>query len=59
MNSALTLLGGCAVCAANDTDYGWFVLSGTVLLGAMAVAAFFAWRDGHRRQPLPLHVDEP
>ena len=58
MTSVMTLIGGCAVCAANDTDYGWFVLAGTVLLGAMALAAVFAWRDGHGRTALPLHIDD-
>ncbi|MCO4762238.1 MAG: hypothetical protein KC502_12080 [Myxococcales bacterium] len=58
MNSALTLIGGCAVCAANDTDYGWFILSGTVLLAAMGVASFFAWKDGQTRRVLPMHIED-
>ena len=58
MISVLTLLGGCAVCAANDTDYGWFILAGTVLLGAMVLAGVFAWRDGQGRTTLPHQLDD-
>ena len=58
MNSVLTLLGGCAVCAANETDYGWFILAGTVLLAAMGLAGFFAWKDGRSRPALPMQVED-
>ena len=58
MTRVLTLLGGCAVCAANDTDYGWFILAGTVLLAAMAIAGLFAWKDDRSRVALPTQIDD-
>lgn len=51
-------LAKCAVCVANEHDYGWWVLSGTALFGGIALALLFAWKDG-RREPLPMTPDEP
>lgn len=57
MTGVTSLIAGCAVCAANDTDYGWFILASTVLLSAMALAGFVAWKDGRARDPLPMQID--
>ncbi len=57
MTSITTLIAGCAVCAANDTDYGWFILASTVLLSATALAGLVAWKDARARGPLPMQVD--
>ena len=43
------LFAGCAVCAANDHEYGWFILAGTVLLGAVAVAGLMVWHESRSR----------
>lgn len=49
-------IAGCAVCAANETDGGWFILAGTVLGLGMGVAAVFAWLD-RRNAPAPLPTE--
>ena len=41
----MILIADCAICAANATQGGWFVLAGVVLLGAVGVAGVFAWMD--------------
>ncbi len=43
------LIADCAVCAAQETSGGWFILAGTVLFGACALAGFFAWIDSRAR----------
>ncbi len=40
-----SLLAACPACTANNVPYGWFILSGTVLVIAMAGAGFLAWKD--------------
>lgn len=52
------LIADCAVCAANSTDYGWFILAGTVLTGALAVAGIFAYLDGRGRPVLPTQIED-
>ncbi len=46
----MNLLADCAICAANSTEGGWFVLAGVVLLSAVGVAGVFAWMDGRNRR---------
>jgi hypothetical protein len=41
-------IAGCAVCAANETSGGWFILAGTVVLAGAGIAAVFAWLDRGR-----------
>ena len=45
---ATTAFADCAVCAANNVQYGWFILAGTVLLLSMAGAGLFAWNDARK-----------
>ena len=54
-------LAKCAVCVANEREYGWFILGGTAIVLALGMALFFAWQDHRRRsgQPLGLVPDEP
>ena len=49
LGSASTLFADCAVCAANSTDYGGFILAGTVRLAACAGAGLMAWSDARSR----------
>ncbi len=46
----------CAACVANETPYGWWILSAAVLVASLAAAGLVIWRDlRHQdrwRQPL-------
>ncbi len=42
-------LARCAACVANETPYGWWILSGIVLLGSVIVAGWFIWSDAKER----------
>ncbi|MFZ4579335.1 MAG: hypothetical protein ACOYOB_13140 [Myxococcota bacterium] len=44
------LLARCVVCVAEEKPYGWYVIGGTVLLGSVLIALFFAWQDQRARR---------
>jgi hypothetical protein len=44
------LLAKCAVCVAQETPYGWWWFSGTVLVGSVATALWLVWRDDRARR---------
>ena len=46
----MLLLADCAICAANNTSGGWFILSGVVLLGSFGLAGAFMWMDRRNRR---------
>lgn len=54
-------LAKCAVCVANEREYGWFILGGTALTLATLMALVFVWQDWRRRgqNQLPMVADEP
>lgn len=54
-------LAKCAVCVANEREYGWLILGGTALTLAALMALFFAWQDYRRRgqTQLPMVPDDP
>ncbi|MBM4341920.1 MAG: hypothetical protein FJ100_00885 [Deltaproteobacteria bacterium] len=35
----------CAACVANETPYGWWILSAVVLVTSLCAAGFVIWRD--------------
>lgn len=39
----------CAACVANETPYGWWILSAVVLVLSLGAAGLLIWRDGRRR----------
>jgi hypothetical protein len=43
-------LARCVVCVAEEKPYGWYVIGGTVLLGSVLIALFFAWQDQRARR---------
>jgi len=45
----MNLLAKCAVCVANETHGGWYVLSGVILAGSIGLALFFVWQDRQQR----------
>ena len=49
MLTMTTALASCPVCTANSTDYGWLILSSTVLGLALLGAGLTAWLDGRNR----------